>query len=193
MAAPEMCWRAAQSDQSLRYALSVKLRTQSFLLVDSEDWSAQADLSLRWAHMPFCWFCHEAAQILWLQNVKNSKMKSNDADGRARGLVARLDACLPGIQMVAGLIVLFGKTFFRQNWSWNHFCGHSLPTADSSRAVVSYWWKDGQLVLVNRLGLRLPRKIVVRLIDCLDMTIVVDWDVEPQNKQTKWCWWYDGR
>ena len=24
---------------------------------------AQADLSLRWAHMPFCWFCHVAAQI----------------------------------------------------------------------------------------------------------------------------------
>ena len=28
------------------------------------DWvDAQADLSLRWVHMPFCWFCHEAAQI----------------------------------------------------------------------------------------------------------------------------------
>ena len=28
------------------------------------DWAdAQADLSLRWAHMPFCWFCHDAAQI----------------------------------------------------------------------------------------------------------------------------------
>ena len=28
------------------------------------DWAdAQADLSLRWAHMPFCWFCHEEAQI----------------------------------------------------------------------------------------------------------------------------------
>ena len=30
--------------------------------VHSEDWSdwanAQADLSFRWAHMPFCWFCH---------------------------------------------------------------------------------------------------------------------------------------
>ena len=24
---------------------------------------AQADLSLRWAHMPFCWFCPEAAHI----------------------------------------------------------------------------------------------------------------------------------
>ena len=42
----------------------------SFLHADSEDWSdwadAQADLSLRWAHMPFSWFCHEAAQMsLW--------------------------------------------------------------------------------------------------------------------------------
>ena len=28
------------------------------------DWAdAQADLSLRWAHMPFCRFCHEAAQM----------------------------------------------------------------------------------------------------------------------------------
>ena len=24
----------------------------------------QVDLSLRWAHIPFCWFCHEAAQII---------------------------------------------------------------------------------------------------------------------------------
>ena len=22
-----------------------------------------ADLSLRWAHMPFCWLCHEAAHL----------------------------------------------------------------------------------------------------------------------------------
>ena len=27
---------------------------------------AQADLSFRWAHMPFCWFCHDAAHILIL-------------------------------------------------------------------------------------------------------------------------------
>ena len=35
-----------------------------FLRADSEDsesaWAnAQADLSLRWAHRSFCWFCHE--------------------------------------------------------------------------------------------------------------------------------------
>ena len=29
------------------------------------DWAdAQADLSLRWAHMPFDWFCHEVVQML---------------------------------------------------------------------------------------------------------------------------------
>ena len=39
----------------------------SFLHADNEDWSdwagAQADLSLRWAHMPFCRFSHEAAHL----------------------------------------------------------------------------------------------------------------------------------
>ena len=45
----------------------------------SEDWSdwvdAQADLSLHWAHMSFCWFCHAAAHICWnclLHNAKGS-------------------------------------------------------------------------------------------------------------------------
>ena len=28
--------------------------------------SAQADLSLRWAHIPFCWFCHEAAHLSFI-------------------------------------------------------------------------------------------------------------------------------
>ena len=36
-------------------------------------------------------------------------------------------------------------------------------------------------MLVNRLGLSLPRKSVVRLTDRLDITIAVDWDVKPQN------------
>ena len=41
----------------LSYPLSARWRLWSY-------WkSAQADLSLRWAHMPFCWFCHEAAHI----------------------------------------------------------------------------------------------------------------------------------
>ena len=47
---------------------------QMFLHADSEDsdqtgsdWAdAQVDLSIRWAHMPLRWFCHEAAQMLFL-------------------------------------------------------------------------------------------------------------------------------
>ena len=33
-------------------------------------------------------------------------------------------------------------TFFRGDWSWNIFYGHSLPSADSRRAVVSFWRKN---------------------------------------------------
>ena len=35
------------------------------------DWAdAQADMSLRWAHMTFCWFCHEAAQLNCVWQVR---------------------------------------------------------------------------------------------------------------------------
>ena len=43
------------------WVLSYPLSTQRRLWSDWAD--AQADLSLLWAHMPFCWFCHEAAQM----------------------------------------------------------------------------------------------------------------------------------
>ena len=37
---------------------------------------------------------------------------------------------------------LRSATFFRGDWSWNIFYGHSHPSADSRRAVVSFWWKN---------------------------------------------------
>ena len=62
---------SAQSGQSSLCAQWV-VNDPSFLYADSEDsdqtgrsdWAdAQADLSLRWAHMSFGWFCHEAAKM----------------------------------------------------------------------------------------------------------------------------------
>ena len=52
----------------------------------SKDWSdwmnAQADLSLRWAHMPFCWFCQEAAQMsissLWIDSLLSEKLRARN-------------------------------------------------------------------------------------------------------------------
>ena len=47
----------------------------------------------------------------------------------------------------------------------NPFYNHSLPSADSRRAVVSYWRKNVYQVLVNCRG-GLPRNSVDRLTDC---------------------------
>ena len=42
----------------LSYPMSAQRRLWS-------DWvDAQAHLSLRWAHLPFCWFCHGASQLM---------------------------------------------------------------------------------------------------------------------------------
>ena len=41
-------------------------------------------------------------------------------------------------------------SYFRGDWSWNNFYGHSPPSAESSRrVVVSYKWKYVHEVLVN--------------------------------------------
>ena len=59
-------WATAQSDQGLLSSWR-SLRPLAILRVHSEDWldwaDAQADPSLRWAHRPYCWFCHAAARI----------------------------------------------------------------------------------------------------------------------------------
>ena len=38
-------------------------------------WSDWADLSLLWVHMPFRWFCHEAAQLLVLCDLGDGLLK----------------------------------------------------------------------------------------------------------------------
>ena len=71
-------WASAQSDKSRCPDWSESslchqwvAKDPSFLHADSEDWSdwvdAQDDLSLRWVHRSFCWFCHQA---LILSKVK---------------------------------------------------------------------------------------------------------------------------
>ena len=64
----KMAWHPAKTGWS-ESSLSTwrKLGTLATHWAHSQDWSdwadAQADLSLCWAHMPLCWFCHEAAHI----------------------------------------------------------------------------------------------------------------------------------
>ena len=73
---------------------------------------------------------------------------------------------------------------------WPHIPSTYLvsPSADSRRAVVSYWLKYVHQVLVNQLGgLSLPRKSVVRLIDCPDMTVAVYRGRKTTTQQQRCC------
>ena len=61
-------WSSAQSDQSFRYPHDESLgpqlpieRTAKTLIRLGR--YAEGDPSLYWVHMPFCWFCHEAAHL----------------------------------------------------------------------------------------------------------------------------------
>ena len=70
------------------------------------DWAdAQADPSLRWAHMPFSWFCHALAHILmssaFRKSVFGAYFSNKYPDQPAKlGSIAQLVACLttdPGV------------------------------------------------------------------------------------------------
>ena len=57
--------------------------------------------------------------------------------------MAQLDACPTGDQDVAGSTPARSATFFRGNLIIsNIFYGHSVPSADSRSAVVSFWRKN---------------------------------------------------
>ena len=56
--------------------------------------------------------------------------------------MAQLDAGPTGDQEVAGSTLAGSATFFRESWSYDIFYGHSLPSADSRRSVVSFWRKE---------------------------------------------------
>ena len=62
-----LAWASTQSDQSLRCPHEESLGPYHPLSAQRRIWSdwadAQADLSVGWAHMPFCWFCHVAAHF----------------------------------------------------------------------------------------------------------------------------------
>ena len=67
--------------------------------------------------------------------------------------------------------------------------GFVSPSVFSRRAVVSYWRKYVHEVLVNRLGGQsLPRKSVVRLTDCPDMTLDVYRGRKTTNQQINVKW-----
>ena len=66
----KMIFASTQSDQSFgclheeTVGPQLPIKRTAKVLIRRAD--AQADLSFRWVHWPFCWFCHETAQLLLL-------------------------------------------------------------------------------------------------------------------------------
>ena len=63
------CASSEDSDQpghppSLIRVIIVRSTTLAFFMRTAKTTDTQADLSLRWMHIPFCWFYHEAAQLV---------------------------------------------------------------------------------------------------------------------------------
>ena len=71
-------WASAQSDQSICCPHEEALGPcQSLKHTAKTDQTGQNPrLIFRWAHMPFCWFCHAAAQILRMANLNLVSRKS---------------------------------------------------------------------------------------------------------------------
>ena len=80
-------------------------------------------------------------------------------------------------------------TFFRGDWSWNIFYGHSLPSADSRRAVVSFWRKNVHNT-VNRLeDYACPVNVWLGKLTTLDMT-PLGWLGRKTSTQTLASMWH---
>ena len=90
-----------------------------------------------------------------------SNCNCNCSTWLSTGRIAQSVGHLTRKSEVLGLIPVWPITF-------------NSPSAVSRRAVVSYWRKYVHKELVNRLeGLSLPRKCVVWLTDCPDITLDV--------------------
>ena len=57
-------------------------------------------------------------------------------------IVAQLNARPTGDQQVADSTPAEVGNILSGDWLWNIFYGHSIPSADSRRTVVSFWLKN---------------------------------------------------
>ena len=64
------------------------------------------------------------------------------------------------------------QQFFRRDWSWNIFYGHSLPSADSRRASVSFWQKNVHKYWLTAFRTKPVQVVWLDKLTALDMTLI---------------------
>ena len=87
------------------------------------------------------------------------------------GLIGSVDAHPTGDQQVAGSIPIGPETFFRGDRSGNICYSDSLPSADSRRAVVSFWQKNVHKYWLTRIK-PAQEKVWLGKLTGLDMTLM---------------------
>ena len=92
------------------------------------------------------WDCHRTSKLNFKDVPRTSEIsfvrpksipETSAGLGGSVGCAVRLETRRSRVQPPPR-----SATFFRGDWSWNIFYGHSLPSADSRRAVVSFWRKN---------------------------------------------------
>ena len=80
----------------------------------------------------------QGSSNMYPQSMFLSRNKKNNASlGGSVGWAVRQETRRSRVQPP-----LRSETLFREDWSWNIFYGHPPPSADSRRAVVSFWRKN---------------------------------------------------
>ena len=92
-------------------------------------WKIAKMVAVHWPRWPPCPYMVKIFKNLLLQNHVGL--------GGSVGCAVRLETRRSRVQPPPR-----SATFFHGDWSWNIFYGHSLPSADSRRAVVSFWRKN---------------------------------------------------
>ena len=89
-----------------------------------------------WAHIPIGTLSHIVSlpHIISSHSLIISVSHYLTGLGGSTGWAVRLETRMSRVQPPPR-----SATFFHGDWSWNIFYGHSLPSADSRRAVVSFW------------------------------------------------------
>ena len=128
-----------------------------------------------WCHVIICWL-----NCRWwrLKHLDDRKSIKYDTPGQ----LGQSGAPFDWYSGDCGFDPRLFHMSFIEIWSRNNFYGHSLPIADSSRAIVSYWRKYGHLVMVNRLR-GLLGNTVDRLTDRLHMALMC-WLCRKTSNQT---------
>ena len=80
---------------------------------------------------------HRSSEQSLPNETQNSSTSKRAGLGGSVGCAVRLEIRRSRVQPPPR-----SATFFHGDWSWNIFYGHSLPSADSRRAVVSFWRKN---------------------------------------------------